>query len=80
MLRRVLGLLDMGSGSDADLVSSLLFDGAFTSRLIDLGRADASARRDELLAFFGEVDEEEPEEPQSAPGSGRWSIPPPIVG
>jgi NTE family protein len=80
VLRRVLALLDLGSGSDADLVSYLLFDGAFTSRLIDLGRADASARRDELLAFFGEADQDEPDEPPTGPGSERWSIPPPIVG
>lgn len=37
---------------DADLVSFLLFDGAFTSRLIELGRHDALARADEVRAFF----------------------------
>lgn len=78
-LRRVLRLLDMGAGTESDLVSYLLFDGAFTSRLIDLGRADASARRDELLAFF-DGDEPEPEVPPQGAGgagNGRWSIPPP---
>ena len=41
-------------GDEADLASYLLFDGTFCRQLIEMGRADAEARRDELLAFFGD--------------------------
>ncbi len=37
----------------SNLASYLLFEPAFTRELIDLGRADTLARRDDLLAFFG---------------------------
>jgi NTE family protein len=50
--KRLFQVLGLGSESEADLASYLLFDGPFCRRLIDLGRADARARRDELLAFF----------------------------
>ena len=36
----------------ADLASYLLFDGLFADELIELGRSDARARRDELEAFL----------------------------
>ena len=39
-------------GDEADLASYLLFDGAFARKLIDLGRADAEAMREKILAFF----------------------------
>jgi len=52
--KRLFSLLDMGVGDEADLASYLLFDGAFCKRLIELGRADAKARKDDLLAFFGD--------------------------
>lgn len=51
-LRRVLALLDVGAASEADLASYLLFDGSFARRLIELGRADAEHKRDEIAAFF----------------------------
>jgi NTE family protein len=35
-----------------------MFDGGFCRRLIELGRADAKARRDELLEFFGDAAED----------------------
>lgn len=35
-----------------DLLAYMLFDGSFTTALIDLGRADSRARRDELCALF----------------------------
>jgi NTE family protein len=79
LIRSVLRLLDVGTVREADLLSYLLFDGAFASRLIDLGRADASARRDEILSFFAGDDTpggallEEKE-------SDHWTIPPPTVG
>ncbi len=38
---------------EADLVSFLLFDGAFARNLIDLGRADAHIHADAIRAFFG---------------------------
>ncbi len=36
----------------SDLASYLLFDGGFTSKLIDLGHEDAVARADEIRSFF----------------------------
>jgi len=56
-VRRELGttllrLLDIGEGADADLASYLLFDGAYAARLVDLGRKDAAARRDEISDFL----------------------------
>lgn len=45
-------LLDLGEGADSDLASYLLFDGDYARRLIELGRKDAAARRDELLDFL----------------------------
>lgn len=38
---------------EADLASYLLFDGAWADTLIELGRADALAKRDEIRAFYG---------------------------
>ncbi|MGZ3420455.1 MAG: patatin-like phospholipase family protein [Polyangiales bacterium] len=37
---------------EADLLSYLLFEGGFARALLELGRRDARARRDELAAFF----------------------------
>jgi NTE family protein len=45
-------LAEPDSRSEADLLSYLLFDGDFASKLIDLGRADARARHEALCAFF----------------------------
>jgi NTE family protein len=50
--KRVLSLLDLGVGTEADLASYLLFDGEFCRQLIELGRADAQARKHELVDFF----------------------------
>src|SRR5690606_11882699 len=36
----------------ADLASYLLFDGGFADRLIELGKQDARAHREEWLRFF----------------------------
>jgi NTE family protein len=52
--KRLFSLLDMGVGDEADLASYLLFDGAFCKQLIEMGRADAKARRADLLTFFGD--------------------------
>jgi NTE family protein len=51
-LARALALLDVGEASEADLASYLLFDGAFTRRLIEMGRSDAEKQRHEIAAFF----------------------------
>ena len=51
----VLRYLMRGLGTDEaliELASYLLFDGAFCSRLIDLGRADVLAARDRIETFF----------------------------
>ena len=52
--KRLFTLLDIGAGDESDLASYLLFDGQYCRQLIEMGRADAHARRDELLAFFGD--------------------------
>jgi NTE family protein len=41
-----------GMSQEADWASYLLFDGGFAETLIDLGRSDALARRDEIQAMF----------------------------
>ncbi|MEO6572367.1 MAG: patatin-like phospholipase family protein [Polyangiaceae bacterium] len=56
--KRLFSLLDFGVGNEADLASYLLFDGQFCRQLIEMGRADAQARRDELLEFFGDREED----------------------
>jgi len=50
--KRLFSLLDLGIDGEADLASYLLFDGPFCRKLIEMGRADAQARRDELMEFF----------------------------
>ncbi len=66
--KQLLKMLYVGGDTDADLASYLLFDGGFAQKLMDLGRADAAARRQEILSFFaddaGVIDD------------GRPSIPP----
>jgi NTE family protein len=77
MTRRVLNLLDFGVGDEADLASYLLFDGRFCQKLIELGRSDAQARRDELLAFFDGNDR--PDDDTELEETGAWdgrSMPP----
>jgi NTE family protein len=59
LTRRLFSLLDLGVENEADLASYLLFDGPFCRRLIEMGRADAQARRDELLEFFRDDTEQE---------------------
>jgi NTE family protein len=50
--RLLRSLADDGSGDDSDLLSYVLFDGEFAGELVELGRADARARHEELCAFF----------------------------
>jgi NTE family protein len=45
-------LADLGADLEADLLSFILFDGEFADALIELGRRDALARREEIEAFF----------------------------
>jgi NTE family protein len=49
-LRALRWLADREARAEADLVSFLLFDGGFADQLIELGRADARAQRDQLRA------------------------------
>jgi NTE family protein len=56
LVERALARLAEGEADDeADLTSYLLFDGAFARALIDLGRRDAHAQHDRIVAFFHEV-------------------------
>jgi NTE family protein len=48
-------LVEAEGEHEADLVSYLLFDGAFARDLIELGHADARAARDALAALFVDV-------------------------
>jgi NTE family protein len=52
--RAFISMLDVGAGGDADLASYLLFDGGFAQTLIEMGRRDAHAKRDEIEAFLFE--------------------------
>jgi len=74
--RRMLSLVDVGEATEADLASYLLFDGAFARRLIDLGRADAEARKHEIAEFFGSAAEDN--EPAQPAENNEWTIPPPV--
>jgi NTE family protein len=77
LTKRILNVLDFGVGDEADLASYLMFDGRFCRQLIELGRADAQARRDDLLRFF-ERDDEGGDEVENE-DTGTWdgkSIPP----
>jgi NTE family protein len=58
LTKRLLSALDIGVGEDADLASYLLFDGHYCRQLIEMGRADAHARRDEILSFFGDASDD----------------------
>lgn len=73
--RRVLTMIDVGEATEADLASYLLFDGPFAKKLIDLGRADAEARRSDLTEFFGSAADDNA--PKSS-DSGEWQVPPPV--
>jgi NTE family protein len=42
----------LGAIGEADLLSYLFFDRTFTDRLVELGRRDARAASDDLVAFF----------------------------
>ncbi|AUX45319.1 hypothetical protein SOCE26_068010 [Sorangium cellulosum] len=59
VLGRVMRRLAEGDEQrEADFLSYLLFDGEFAGRLIEIGRADARARHDELCAFFDRASKE----------------------
>ncbi len=74
--RKLLTWMDVGEATEADLASYLLFDGTFAKMLIDLGRADAHARRHDIQDFFGSAADEATPVPSDAED---WSIPPPAV-
>jgi NTE family protein len=40
------------SENEADFLSYVLFDGGFARQLIELGRDDARAQHDRIVAFF----------------------------
>ena len=45
-------MADRGGDQAADLLSYLLFDGAYATDLIRLAMKDAHAQREEIIAFF----------------------------
>jgi NTE family protein len=71
LTKRLFGLLDLGVESEADLASYLLFDGPFCRRLIEMGRADAQARKDDLLDFFRSAEEENAQAQARHPPAGE---------
>ena len=72
--KRLFSVLEIGAGNEADLASYLLFDGPFCRRLIELGRADARARRSDLLAFFGQPSDEPPRSTPDMSGETGSSV------
>ena len=75
LTKRLLSALDIGVGDQADLTSYLLFDGHFCRQLIEMGRADAHAHRDEILAFFGDAADDGGGVLESEDPSGMWERP-----
>ncbi|HEY4118482.1 MAG TPA: patatin-like phospholipase family protein [Byssovorax sp.] len=78
LARRLLTLVDVGEATEADLASYLLFDGPFAKKLIDLGRADAEARRRDIADFFGSAADDGPRG-AGDPDAEPWSMPPPVA-
>jgi NTE family protein len=73
LTKRLFNILDLGVEGEADLGSYLLFDGPFCRRLIEMGRADAQARRDELVQFFRDAMDEDGGAREEAPEeTGRF--------
>ena len=54
-VRGLLGAVGGNRASGASFASYLLFESEFTSELIELGRRDALARRDEVAAWIGQA-------------------------
>lgn len=52
-IRSILRMTGATERRSAGLLSYLLFEPVYLERLIALGRADAHARRADVLAFFG---------------------------
>lgn len=75
LTKRLLNALDIGVGDEADLASYLLFDGHFCRQLIEMGRADAHAHRDEILAFFGDAADDGGGTTLETEDSGIWDKP-----
>lgn len=73
LTKRLFKLIDLGIDSEADLASYLLFDGPFCRRLIEMGRADAQARRDDLVEFFRGAEQDHGGGPDEfEEGTGRF--------
>lgn len=57
-------MVESEARNKADLASYLLFDGGFADRLVDLGRRDARARREQWIRFFSNEPQTAAEEAQ----------------
>jgi NTE family protein len=65
--RTIQALVEREGSREAALASYLLFDGGFARQLIELGRQDARARRDEWLRFWSD-------EPQCAAEAAQYEL------
>jgi NTE family protein len=77
--RAILKLVEREAPGEADLASHLLFDRGFAARLIELGRNDARAQREDWLRFFSDepqcaAEAANFERPADAVGSGRTAV------
>lgn len=68
-IKMLLSTLGATSSSGSALASYLLFESSFTRELIELGRRDAQERRDDVLAFFGN-----PQDEMQAEMKGRLQV------
>lgn len=70
MLGKIVRGVSDNEADESDLLSYVLFDGEFTSQLIDMGWRDAKARHNDLCRFFTELSPESLEQTPRLEGEG----------